>query len=516
MEPATVSVSVTAKTAGDWRVRTLAIVLALTVLFCYADVLLGMANQWWAISFYSYAVLIPIISAYLAWMRRDRLWAVEPRPAYGVGAGLIAGGLLALMLGRASGIQAVEQMSLLVTIPGVVVCLFGWQVLKVLAVPISFLAFMIPIWDAVTEPLHVPFQRFSADLGVRLLTLFGIPVYQNGVLIYLPNITLEVAKSCSGVNYLIAVLATSIPLATLVLENMWKRLGLVVFAVTVSALANSVRVALIGVLAYYDLSGDLHGPYHTLHGLFVSLIGYVVIFAGLWILSRGQRPAPRVAPTGSWQLRWSEVRIPWMVVAVVFVAVGVGSSVNWSRPVTLVASEEDLSLAEAGWVGLAVPTSDRMPGADVRRSWLYRAPSGEEVMLSLWYFESQAQGKELISAETGWVHEGAAKMVFALGDKGQVEVNRRILRKGERSKVAVFWYDLNGRVVASPWQVKLYTAFDAVAHGRTNGALVWLETDLPSDEAAGIDRATARLEGFVSDMFPRLSRVLSPSVGPGR
>ncbi|MCP9439388.1 MAG: EpsI family protein, partial [Nitrospira sp.] len=134
----------------------------------------------------------------------------------------------------------------------------------------------------------------------------------------------------------------------------------------------------------------------------------------------------------------------------------------------------------------------------------------------LWYFELQSQGKELISGETGRVHEGAARMVLTLGDKGQVEVNRRILREGERSRVAVFWYDLNGRVVASPWQVKLYTAFDAVFHGRTNGALVWVETDLLPDEADGLDRVMARLEGFVSDLLPRLSPVLSPSVGSGR
>ncbi|MCP9439387.1 MAG: exosortase W, partial [Nitrospira sp.] len=418
MKPATLSLSVMTRTVGDRRVQTLGTVLALAFLFCYADVLIGMAAQWWAISFYSYAFLIPGISAYLVWVRRDQLWAVAPRPAYVAGIGIIAIGLSALMLGRAAGIQAAQQISLLVTLPGVVLYLFGWQVLKVLAVPISFLAFMIPIWDAVTEPLHLPFQQFSADLGVRLLNLFGIPVYQNGVLIYLPNITLEVAKSCSGVNYLIAVLATSIPLATLVLENVWKRLGLVVFAVTVSALANSVRVALIGVLAYYDLSGDLHGPYHTLHGLFVSMIGYVVIFVGLWVLSRGQRPVPRVAPTGSWQLRWAAVRIPWAVVAVVLVVVGVLGSVNWSRPVALAAPQEELSLADAGWIGFAVPTSDMMPKADVRQSWVYRAPSGEEIKLSLWYFELQSQGKELISGETGRVHEGAARMVLTLGDKG--------------------------------------------------------------------------------------------------
>ncbi|MCP9447101.1 MAG: exosortase, partial [Nitrospira sp.] len=255
MKPATLSLSVIAKTVGDRRVQTLGIVLALALLFCYVDVLLGMANQWWTISFYSYAFLIPGISAYLVWVRRDQLWAVQPEPAYVMGTVITAAGLSALMLGRKAGVQTVQQISLLITVPGVVLFLFGWRILKVLGLPIAFLGFMIPVWDAVTEPLHLPFQRLSADLGVRLLNLFGIPVYQNGVFIYLPNITLEVAKSCSGVNYLIAVLATSIPLATIVLHSVWKRVGLVVFAVTVSALANSVRVALIGVLAYYGLSG---------------------------------------------------------------------------------------------------------------------------------------------------------------------------------------------------------------------------------------------------------------------
>ncbi|MCP9471110.1 MAG: exosortase W [Nitrospira sp.] len=489
----------------------LGFVLAAAFLFCYMDVLVGMGRQWWNISFYSYAFLIPGISAYLAWVRRDQLWAVQPRPAYVTGTIAIAAGLSALMLGRAGGVQTVQQISLLMTLPGVILFLFGWPVLKVLGVPIAFLGFMIPVWDAITEPLHFPFQRLSADLGVWLLNAVGIPVYQNGVFIYLPNITLEVAKSCSGVNYLIAVLATSISLSTIVLDSVLKRITLVVFAVTVSALANSLRVALIGVLAYYDVSGDLHGPYHTLHGMFTSMIGYLVIFVGLWVLSRGQNPAPHVDTQGPWKLEWPRVRIAWVVLAVLLVLVGASGYLDRSQPVVLVSNGNGVSLVDVGWIGTEVPASDMVPGADQKWSWTYRAGSGEDVRLSLWYFASQSQGKELIHAGTSALHSGATTIRLSLDGRNAIEVNRRILSEGGKRQVAMFWYDLNGRLLTGPLAVKLYTALDGMTHGRTNGALIWVATDLPSAGEEGVEQATTRLGAFVSQVFPRLTRFLSSS-----
>ncbi len=494
---------------ADRRVLTLGGMLTVSLLFCYADVLVAMVRQWWEISFYSYAFLIPAISAYLVWVRRDHLWAVRPHPSYVAGAGGVAAGLLALTIGRAAGVQVVQQISLLITLPGVILFLFGWPVLKVLGVPLAFLGFMIPVWDAITEPLHFPFQRLSADLGVWLLNVLGIPVYQNGVFIYLPNITLEVAKSCSGVNYLIAVLATSISLSTIVLHNVWKRIGLVALAVTVSALANSLRVALIGALAYYNLSGDLHGPYHTLHGMFTSMIGYGVIFVGLWVLSRGQQPLPINPSRGGWQLEWPRVRVTWTALAAVLTAVGAFAYVDRSQAVALSSDESLLSLADGGWVAREMPVGNIVPSADVKRSLAYRSETGEEVRLKFWYFEKQSQGKELIHAGTPSLHSGATPIKLRREEGSTVEVNRKIVSEDGKRRAVVFWYDLNGRVLATPLQVKIYTAIDAMIYGRTNGALIWVERDLSQAEAEEIKRATEMLERFVAQVFPRLSRLLS-------
>ncbi len=461
---------------------------------------------------YSYAFLIPVISAYLIWLRRDTLHELKVQPSYVTGSFLLTAGLSALIIGQAGGISVLQQVSLMLTIPAMVLLVFGKAVLKALALPISFLWFMIPIWEILTDPLHLPFQAFSANMGVMLLRIAGIPVFQDGLFIHLPNITLEVARACSGVNYLIAVLATSIPLSTIVLTSMRRRVTLVLLAVTVSALANSLRVALIGLLAYYDMSGDLHGPYHALHGIFVSMVGYLVIFGGLWILSRNQhdgnpRPFPSPVSEKKGRLEWNQQKTSLGFLIAVLLLAGSTPYIDRSRPVPLRHSLSGLSLVSAGWVGRDVPY-EHIPGVDQSLSRIYRHVSGEEVHVSVSYFETQTQGKELVGPGTAKLHSDATRVRMIVGQRGEVEMNRLLRHEGGRAQAVLFWYDLNGRIVPGRYAAKLYTAFDAVANGRTSGALVSLATALPSDDEPARQRALESLSAFVSTFYPILDQYL--------
>ena len=137
---------------------SLGVLLATSFMFCYAQVFAAMVRQWWSISFYSYAFLIPLISAYLVWSRRDKLFQLKPLPDYVAGSFLLAAGLSAFFIGQVGGILALQQVSLMITLPGIVLFLFGRAVLKALWLPITFLWFMIPIWEVITDPLHFPFQ----------------------------------------------------------------------------------------------------------------------------------------------------------------------------------------------------------------------------------------------------------------------------------------------------------------------------------------------------------------------
>ena len=418
-------------TSANRQVWSLAALLVSSFIFCYVQVFADMAHQWWSLSFYSYAFLIPVISAYLVWVRRDKLFGVKPLPHYMGGAVLLASGLLALIIGQAGGVQALQQISLMLTLPGIVLFLFGKAVLKVLWPPIAFLWFMIPIWEIITNPLHFPFQTLSANLGVMLLRTVGISVYQDGVFIHLPNITLEVAQSCSGVNYLIAVLATSIPLATIFLKKVWRQIVLVSLAVAIAALANSLRVAAIGFLAYYDLSDDLHGPYHSLHGVLVSVVGYLAIFGGLWVLSRGQYgndPTPSL-PAGSerkWKIDRSQIKISWGILIAVLLLVGASRYIDRSQPVPLRQNLSEFPVGIAGWIGRDIALTEEYSGTDQSLSRIYRTDSGEEVQLCIWYFESQTQGKELVNPSTAKLHSDATRIKINVGQRGEVEINQSV------------------------------------------------------------------------------------------
>ena len=122
--------------------------------------------------------------------------------------------LLAALLStaaRACGVQVLDRLAFLVSLTAAVILLFGYAYLRVAWAALAYLLLMIPIWDGLTESLHGPFQLRSAEIGTWLLRNVGVPAHREGTVIALPNLTIEVARACSGVNYLIAVTALGLP-----------------------------------------------------------------------------------------------------------------------------------------------------------------------------------------------------------------------------------------------------------------------------------------------------------------
>ncbi|MCI0528725.1 MAG: exosortase W, partial [Nitrospira sp.] len=384
-------------------------VLLVTLAFCYAKVFVVLMGQWWSNDMYSYGFLIPGISLYLIWMGRKRLSQLELDPHYTEGFIVLISGLLMLIIGQAGGVIVIQELSLIVTITGVVLLILGKQFLKALWFPIAYLLFMIPIWEIITDRLHAPFQSFTANIGVAIMQSIGIPAHRNGLYIELPNIILEVAKVCSGVNYLIAVIAIGVPVSYFFLEG-WKRRAILIgFAVIVAGLTNSLRVGLIGIFSYHGLVENLHGPFHVLQALSVSFIGYGALFLGLSLLARKQdTPAllqGHVAahePSGTTK-RTGKAGYLGMSISLIFLLVGSYLHYYKPLPVPLKADLRSFPLTIGAWRGKERPVESsvyRNLGVDQELSRVYRDDSGKIVGLYVGYYEYQEQGKELISYKT--------------------------------------------------------------------------------------------------------------------
>jgi exosortase len=490
--------------------------LVVALAFCYLDVFRTLLTQWSSVDAYSHGFLVPFISLYLAGRRASLLSAAPVRPAYWAGSTFLLGGLACLLVGRAAGVASIAQVSLIATLAGLILLAFGRRALAILSLPVAYLLLMMPMWDVLTEPLHEPFQRLSATIGTGLLRLAGVPVHQEGTFLYLPSITLEVAKVCSGVNYLVAVIAVAVPLAYLSFHDTTRRVVLVAFSISVATLANSLRVALIGFLVHHDLAGDnIHGPGHVLQGFFVAVVGYAAILFGMTLLSRfpgrGRPAGPSgpVAPPHRFAILTRGHVTVLGAAALVLVAAGT------LRPLSgrLLAAEPVVPEVLGAWtrsLTMGIPLPERPDNLPPRSAWqAYQHAEGTRVLL---YVSEYGAGLRSDGVRRFWTDSLDREAVtVGLFESPAPRVSVRQVRTGIEGieLQAIFWYDLNGRTTPSRFLAKLYGAWHTVTGMGRPPVVVVVALAATRGTMTPLDRTL--LHDFARQLHPLIDAALRTS-----
>jgi len=492
------------------------IVLLGAFLCCYFQAFSELIFFWKDSYVYSYGFLIPLISIYLLWLNREKLKRIDPVPSYTAGFLLFTAGLLIYIFGNRSGVFVVQSLSIIITISGIVLFVFGKKFFLASLFPIAYLLFMIPLWDSLTERLQFPFQIFTAFTASQLLNLSGIPVYRHTVFLDLPNITLKVATVCSGINNLIAVCAIALPLAHISLKSWPRRIILVSAGIIIAAFSNGLRVAMIGLFAYKGIFATLHGPGHILQAMFVSFVGFIVLFIGAWILSEKH---PKIAASSVSNRNPAEgidtrdhIRIKnhslYLTAGLLFT---VGIYINFFSP-SPVPLKTDLKFFpyEIGpYKGADVATDHTLSDMfdpDSTLSRVYRTDSGREVNLYIGYLESQAQGKELVNYKSAKFHNGASRQTIAITPEKTIEINEVLSQKDGTPRITYFWYDLNGSIIADRYYAKVQTALSAITKSRTNGTVVMVSAG--GNNTGDGQNVSKDMEDFIRILIPVLHSYL--------
>lgn len=515
-----------------------AVAIAITALgLCYGGVIASLMDVWSTNFLYSYGFAVPVIAAYIAWTRAHESRTLNATPDYTFGVPVTLAGMAMLVTGRLGAIIVLEQASLVVTLAGLVLLLFGREVFKSQRFSIAYLLLMVPMWSYAIGQLQDPSRILSTKIAVSLLHAVGVPAFRQATTIVVPGHTFAVLQECSGVNQLIALTAMVLPVAYLWLDTYARRVALFVVAIVVGYLSNGVRIALVGWLAVKGLGdGDLNGPTHLLQGLAVSGLGYLVIGGCFSLLSKskGRAPQPQgraataVPSAGSSPPR----RRVWLDAALVCVMLGVGVSRLSATEVDVRLSDDLRSLPsrigewsmDSGQEAAAVrlprldddlvgaypsPTGERrFTAVDDELVRAYRSSSGARVQLYVGHYRRQQQGEEL-AGDAGHALQAAAsgitlKTVSTVSEAlalSEVVQERAGTRRG-----VLFWYDINGRIVRDIYHAKGYTMWDALTRRRTNGAVVMIAWDGP----AGVQSEAAREQAirFAQALMPVLRRHL--------
>jgi exosortase len=238
---------------------------------------------------YTHILLIIPISAALIYTEWPSLKA-DSKPSYGIGLALLVAAVLVALGGKLMGqsdAQLTWGMLALVTwwLGAFIVC-FGVRTFWALLFPLCFLFWLVPIPELTLNRIVALWQHGSALSASLLFSAVGVPVTQDGVMLAIPGLTLEVAQECSSLRSSLMLIVTSMVLAHLFLRSFWRKAALVLIAIPLSIAKNGVRIFTIAMLGTRVDPGFLHGNLHHHGGIVFFLLALFVWLLLLWLLSR--------------------------------------------------------------------------------------------------------------------------------------------------------------------------------------------------------------------------------------
>ena len=287
------------------QILAFAFLCALSILFWWHPLVmtlgLALAND-----AYTHILLILPLSAALIYFDSrfqdskyldSKAFRIDPQSSPRIGTALLALALVTGCYARWGMAAAPDDVRLslgmfaLVTwwIASVLLC-FGPKTLSSFLFPLCFLFLLVPIPEFALSGIVEFLQQQSALAARIIFRVAGVPVRQDGIMLSIPNLDIEVARECSSIRSSLMLVVTTLVLARLFLRSWWRKIVLVAAAIPLSVAKNGLRIFTIAELGTRVDPGFLNGNLHHHGGIVFFGVSVVAVGALLWVLRRTEFP----------------------------------------------------------------------------------------------------------------------------------------------------------------------------------------------------------------------------------
>lgn len=481
------------------------LLLLILLLAVYRETFASMVMKWGSDNSFSHGYLIVPISLWLVWNKRQALTAVPWRADWaGVAMLMLLGA--AWFMAHATGILVGEQYAVVLMVSALVLAMLGRQATAVILFPLLFLLLAVPAGRGIVPWL----MQNTADMAVAALRLSGVPVVRDGMILSIPGGNFEVARACSGLNYLVTGIALGALYAYLTYRSTRKRALFMLAALVMPIVLNGVRAYLIIAIAHLTDMRWGTGYEHIVFGRALFLVTLFVLF---WVGLRWRDPAVGTIAGSPAQLRSapdSTDTVSWFAISACAALLAVPpmylQSANAHARSDALSDGGKIVMpgAAAGWRGPEERPFGWRPyyaGAIGEQMAAYAAGDGRQVdVFVATYGIGMSHGSEMISygnrlsqreRESLLPHR---KRLLRLPE-GDLAVREYVLRESSGTRVVWRWYMVGDRPYDSEFRVKAAEALAYLAGGNASDRVIVLSTLAePSPEVA-----SERLESYVSD-----------------
>jgi exosortase A len=499
------------KTSRQWRHALALIAFAMVwILACYAPTAVSMAEIWKRNDTFVHGFIVPLVSLWLVWRKRQELALLVPQPSWSALAALPLIGI-AWLLGELASANVVSQLALTALLILSVITIIGRAAARTLAFPLSFLFFAVPMGEFILPYL----MTWTADFTAGALRLTGIPVYREGQQLVIPTGVWSVVEACSGLRYLIASLMVGSLFAHLIYRSFKRRLMFVLLSIAVPIVANWLRAYMIVLLGHVSGNRLAAGVDHLIYGW----IFFGVVIACLFSLGSRWRedtmPAKQTYVADTREVESPSLGRLWVATAAVLAITAV-----WRFGYFAIERNDDSSPPSLVAPGVDAPwqRSDRKlsswrphfvnPSTVVETA--YR--DGERsVGVFVSYYRNQDRKSKLVSSENklvtsddqSWLRIAEGTRTVNIAGRA-VEVRTTDLRgPGDQKLLVWHWYWVNGQLTANAYLASAYIAASRIqGQGDDSAGVVIYTAKGPSDTGEGA------LQAFMQAAAPGIEATL--------
>jgi exosortase len=178
------------------------------------------------------------------------------------------------------------------SLASVLLC-FGARTFQSFLFPLCFLFLMVPIPEFALRWIVEFLQQQSASAARIMFRAAGVPATQDGIMLSIPGLDIEVARECSSIRSSLMLLVTAMVLAHLFLRSRWRKVLIVAVVIPLSVAKNGLRIFTIVELGTRVDPGFFTGNLHHHGGILFFGLSVAAVGALIWVLRRTEFPIPK-------------------------------------------------------------------------------------------------------------------------------------------------------------------------------------------------------------------------------
>lgn len=263
------------------------IALAIGLLAMYVPTYMKLDAQVWSQEGQGHGPVMLALTIWLVWKRWPELMAAPDVNKYLPASFFMLVAVFFYVIGRSQDFPEFEAASQIPLVIAILLSLKGWRGVKIMAFPIFFLIFLIPLPQILVMVVTAPLKMGVSVVAEAALHAAGYPMGRTGVTLSIGQYQLLVADACAGLNSIFALEAIGVFYMSMMgYTNPKRNILIALLILPISFASNVIRVITLVLVTYYFGDEAGQGFVHGFAGIMLFMIATMLTVATDTVIGR--------------------------------------------------------------------------------------------------------------------------------------------------------------------------------------------------------------------------------------